>query len=51
MSWSQYPVFVIGPIVGAVCAALLYDFIAETRAAEAAAATEEAYTPNPGEAA
>ena len=40
----------IGPIVGAVCAALLYDFIAETRAAETAA-SEEAYTPNPGEAA
>jgi glycerol uptake facilitator protein len=50
VSWSQYPVFVIGPIIGAVCAALLYDFIAETRAAEVAA-TEEAYTPNPGEAA
>ena len=49
MSWSEYPVYVIGPIVGAVAAALLYDFVAETRTAEVAA-TEEAYTPNPGEA-
>jgi glycerol uptake facilitator protein len=50
VSWSQYPIFVIGPIIGALCAAVLYDFVAETRAAETAAA-EEAYTPNPGEAA
>jgi glycerol uptake facilitator protein len=49
VSWGEYPVYVIGPIVGAVAAALLYDFVAETRAAEVAA-TEEAYTPNPGEA-
>ena len=49
VSWSEYPVYVIGPIVGAIAAALLYDFVAETRAAEVAAA-EEAYTPNPGEA-
>ena len=49
VSWSEYPVYVIGPIVGAVAAALLYDFVAETRTAEVAA-TEEAYTPNPGEA-
>jgi len=49
VSWSEYPVYVIGPVVGAVAAALLYDFVAETRTAEVAA-TEEAYTPNPGEA-
>lgn len=47
--WSEYPVYVIGPILGAIAAALSYDFIAETRAAEEPA-SEEAYTPNPGEA-
>jgi glycerol uptake facilitator protein len=47
--WSEYPVYVIGPILGAMAAALSYDYIAETRAAEQAA-SEEAYTPNPGEA-
>jgi glycerol uptake facilitator protein len=50
ISWSQFPLYVVGPIVGAIAAALSYDLIAETRAAEVAA-TEEAYTPNPGEAA
>ena len=29
--WAQYPIYVIGPIVGAVIAAFLYDYIAEPK--------------------
>jgi glycerol uptake facilitator protein len=49
VSWSELPLYIIGPVLGAIAAALSYDYIAETRSAEVAA-TEEAYTPNPGEA-
>lgn len=46
--WAQLLVYVIGPSAGAVAAVLVYDYVAETRAAEIPAA-EESYTPNPGE--
>lgn len=32
--WSQFPIFVIGPIVGALIAAFLYDYIAEPKNVE-----------------
>lgn len=39
--WSQYPIFIIGPIVGALAAALLYGYIStpDGKKAEAAAPT------------
>lgn len=44
--WSQLYVYWVGPIVGAVAAALVYDAVAQTRLAEEPA-SEEAYTPAP----
>lgn len=32
--WAQFPIYVIGPIVGAVLAALLYDYLAEPKKLE-----------------
>jgi glycerol uptake facilitator protein len=32
--WTQYPIYVIGPIVGALAAAFLYDFIANPKDAD-----------------
>lgn len=46
--WSQFGVYVIGPLVGGIAAVLLYDFVAQTRVAERAV-TEESYTPTAGE--
>lgn len=46
--WSQLYVYWVGPIVGAVAAALVYDVVAQTRIAEQPAA-EESYTPAPTE--
>ncbi len=42
--WSQYGVYVAGPLLGGIAAVLLYDFIAQSRPAEQAAA-EESYAP------
>ena len=46
--WSQFGVYVIGPLVGGIAAVLLYDFVAQTRMAERPVA-EESYTPTAGE--
>ncbi|MDF2092193.1 aquaporin family protein [Knoellia sp. 3-2P3] len=46
--WGQFLLYWVGPLVGAVVAAVLYDLVAETRRAQAPAA-EESYTPNPPE--
>jgi glycerol uptake facilitator protein len=32
--WAQFPIYVIGPIVGALIAAFLYDFVAEPKKAD-----------------
>ena len=45
--WSDFGVYLIGPLVGGIAAVLLYDFVAETPAAERPA-VEESYTPAPG---
>ncbi len=42
--WVQFGVYVAGPLVGGVVAALLYDVVAQTRNAEVAA-VEESYEP------
>ncbi|MGE4424723.1 MAG: MIP/aquaporin family protein, partial [Pseudodesulfovibrio sp.] len=34
IAWSQYPIYLIGPIGGAVLAAFAYDFIGDPRNAE-----------------
>jgi glycerol uptake facilitator protein len=34
--WSQYPIYLIGPVGGAVLAAFVYDFIGDPRNAEGA---------------
>lgn len=48
--WSQLVLYWIGPVLGAVVAAVLYDVVAETRRVRAPApAAEESYTPNPPE--
>lgn len=41
--WPDLIVYVVGPLAGATAAAFLYDYVAEARAAEAAA--DESYTP------
>lgn len=41
--WSQYGVYVAGPLVGAVAAVVAYDFIAQTRPAEEQPPEEEGY--------
>lgn len=46
--WGQFLLYWVGPLLGAVVAAVLYDLVAETRRAQAPAA-EESYTPNPPE--
>lgn len=46
--WSDFGVYLIGPVVGAVAAALVYDLIAQTRTG-ARPAEEESFTPAPGE--
>jgi glycerol uptake facilitator protein len=43
--WAQLPLYWVAPALGAVAAALLYDVVAEPRAAEKPAA-EEAYEPS-----
>ena len=43
VQWAQLVVYWIGPVLGAVVAALTYDFLAQSRAAQAAA--EESFTP------
>ena len=48
--WSDLGVYLIGPLVGGIAAVLLYDFIAQSRAAEKPA-EEETYTPASGESA
>ena len=48
VAWSDLGVYVVGPLVGAIAAVLLYDFIAETPVAERPA-TDESYTPSPTE--
>lgn len=45
--WSDLGVYVVGPLVGAVAAVLLYGYVAQTDVA-ARAAEEEAYTPAGG---
>ena len=45
--WSELGVYVVGPLVGAVAAVLLYGYVAQTDVA-ARAAEEEAYTPAGG---
>lgn len=48
--WSQLALYWVGPLVGAVVAAVLYDVVAETRRAQAPApAAEQPYTPHPPE--
>lgn len=47
VTWSQFALYVVGPVVGAAIAVLVYDLVAQTRLA--AAAAEEAYTPTPAE--
>lgn len=47
--WSQFWVYVIGPLAGGVVAVLVYDLVAQTRPAERAAA-EESYAPDSPEA-
>ena len=32
--WAQFPIYIIGPIVGALIAAILYDFVAEPKKAD-----------------
>jgi glycerol uptake facilitator protein len=32
--WAQFPIYVIGPVVGALIAAFLYDFVAEPKKAD-----------------
>lgn len=44
--WAQFPVYVVGPLLGGVAAVLFYDFVAQTREA-GQGAVEEAYTPSP----
>jgi glycerol uptake facilitator protein len=46
--WGQFLLYWVGPLVGAVGAAVLYDLVAETRRAQPPAA-EESYTPSPPE--
>lgn len=46
--WGQLPLYWVGPLLGAVAAAVLYDLLAETRRTQPPAA-EESYTPNPPE--
>lgn len=47
VQWSQMWVYWVGPLVGAVIAAVMYDFV--TRAREAAAATQQATIPGTGQ--
>ena len=47
--WSQFGVYVAGPLVGGVVAVLVYDFVAQSRTAERAAA-EASYAPEAPEA-
>lgn len=42
--WSQFGVYVAGPLVGGIVAVLVYDLVAQTRPAETAAA-EASYAP------
>ena len=46
--WSDLGVYLIGPVLGAVAAVLVYDAVAQTRPA-AAPAQEESYTPDSGD--
>lgn len=46
--WGQFALYCVGPLAGATAAAFGYDFLAQTRAAETAAA-EESSTPVLGE--
>lgn len=46
--WSQMGLYVLGPVVGGVAAVLVYDLVAQTRAA-GAVATEKPYTPAPAQ--
>jgi glycerol uptake facilitator protein len=32
--WWQFPIYIIGPIVGALVAAFLYDFVSEAKEVE-----------------
>jgi glycerol uptake facilitator protein len=43
--WSQFGVYVAGPLVGGMAAVLLYDFVAQTRPAEEEPPAEQAYRP------
>ncbi len=45
--WSDLGVYLVGPLVGAVAAVLVYDFIAQTRTG--APAAEETFTPTSGD--
>ena len=38
--WAQYPIYLLGPLAGAVAAAFLYDFIGDPRNAEASCRPE-----------
>lgn len=42
--WSQFGVYIVGPIIGAIVAVLLYDYVARTRPARRAS-SEESYAP------
>lgn len=46
VAWSQLVVYWVGPLAGAGTAAVLYDFVAQSRAAEKA--DEDAFTPTGG---
>lgn len=48
--WSQFGVYLIGPLVGGIAAVLVYDFIAQTPSAQREA-SEESYAPEAPEAA
>jgi glycerol uptake facilitator protein len=43
--WSQFGVYVAGPLVGGMAAVLLYDFVAQTRPAGEEPPAEQAYRP------
>lgn len=48
VQWDELVVYWVGPLLGSGAAAVAYDLVSAPRAAEAAIATEETYTPAEG---